>query len=76
MLKCLIIASVFWFNPIISNVDILPDLVGYLLVLKAFAKPSLIYDYASELCTSAKKMCIITGVKLFTILMISSLDEV
>lgn len=74
MLKCLIIASVFWFNPLVSNVDILPDIVGYLLVIKAFFKASYVYDYASELCSSAKKMCIISGVKLFTILMVTSFD--
>lgn len=74
MLKCLIIASVFWFNPLVSNIDILPDIVGYLLVLKAFSQASYVYDCASELCSSAKKMCIISGVKIFTITMVSSLD--
>lgn len=74
MLKYLIIASSFWFNPLVSNIDILPDIVGYLLVLKAFSMSSYVYDYASELCSSAKKMCIISGVKIFTITMISSLD--
>lgn len=74
MLKCLIIAAVFWFNPLVSNIDILPDLVGYLLVLKAFYKASYVYECASELCQSAKKMCIISGVKIFTIFMVSSLD--
>ena len=74
MLKYLIIASVFWFNPLVSNVDILPDFVGYLLVLKAFYKASYSYECASELCQSAKKMCIVSGVKIFTIFMVSSLD--
>ena len=74
MLKYLIIASVFWFNPLISNIDILPDIVGYLLVLKAFSKASYVHDCASDLCAAAKKMCIITGVKIFTIVMVSSLD--
>ena len=74
MLNCLIVAAVFWFNPLVSNIDLLPDLVGYLLVLKAFSKASYVYDCASELCQSAKKMCIISGVKIFTIFMVSSLD--
>lgn len=74
MLKYLIIASVFWFNPLVSNIDILPDLFGYLLVLKSFYKSSYVYECASELCQSAKKMCIISGVKIFTIFMVSSLD--
>ncbi|MBO5312722.1 MAG: hypothetical protein J6B29_02025 [Clostridia bacterium] len=74
MLACLIIASIFWFNPLISNVDILPDVVGYLLVVKAFNKASYVYSQAEEVCTSAKKMVIITGVKLFSIALVSSLD--
>ncbi len=74
MLRYLIVASVFWFNPLVSNIDILPDIVGYLLVIKAFSKSSYVYDYALDLCSSAKKMCIISGVKIFTITMISSLD--
>jgi len=74
MLSYLIVATVFWFNPLVSNIDILPDIVGYLLVIKAFSKSSYVYDYASDLCTSARKMCIISGVKIFTVTMISSLD--
>ncbi len=74
MLKYIIIALVFWFNPLVSNVDILPDIVGYLLIIKAFSKASYVYTCASELCTSAKKMCIISGVKIFSVFMISSFD--
>lgn len=74
MLALLIVAAVFWFNPLISNVDILPDIVGYLLVIKAFNKSSYVYDYADDVCVSAKKMCIISGVKLFSITMVSSFD--
>lgn len=74
MLKFLILASVFWFNPLVSNIDILPDLIGYLFVLKAFSKASYVYDYAEDVCSSAKKMCIISGVKLLSITLVSSLD--
>lgn len=74
MLIYLIIAAIFWFNPLISNVDILPDVIGYILVIKAFSKASYVYDYAEDVCTSAKKMCIVTGVKVFTIFFVSSLD--
>ena len=44
--KYLVIAAVFWFNPLVSNVDILPDILGYLLVLKAFSRASYLYSYA------------------------------
>lgn len=74
MLALLIVAAVFWFNPLISNVDVLPDIVGYLLVIKAFNKSSYVYDYADDVCVSARKMCIISGVKLFSITMVSSFD--
>ena len=74
MLKYLVIAAIFWFNPLISNVDVLPDLVGYILIIRAFSKASYLYDYADEVCKSAKKMCIISAVKLFSIVMVSSFD--
>ena len=74
MLKYLIIASICWFNPLVSNIDILPDLIGYLLVLKAFSKASYVFDNAADLCSSARKMCIVSGVKMLTVFMVSSLD--
>lgn len=74
MLGCLITASIFWFNPLISNVDFLPDVIGYMLVIKAFSKSAYIYDFAEDVCVGAKKMCIITAVKFFTIFIVSSLD--
>ena len=74
MLKYLVLASIFWFNPLISNVDILPDFFGYLLLIKAFSKASYVSEYADDVCVSAKKMCIITGVKILSIFMVSSFD--
>ena len=74
MLKLLILASVFWFNPLVSNVDILPDIVGYLLVMKAFSKMSYIHEYAEDLCKSARTMAIISLAKVLSIALISSLD--
>lgn len=74
MLKLLIIASIFWFNPLISNVDVLPDIVGYILVYKAFSKMSYVHEYASDLCKNARSMAIISGLKFLSIGLISSLD--
>ena len=74
MRVCLIIAAIFWFNPLVSNVDVLPDLVSYLLVLKAFSKLSYIHEYANELCIATKKMCIVSGAKILSIYLVSSLD--
>lgn len=74
MLKYLIIASVFLFNPLVSNIDILPDLVAYLLIIKAFSKASYVYTCTEELVSSARKMAIVSAVKLFSIIMVSSFD--
>ena len=74
MLRYIVIALVFWFNPLISNIDILPDIVGYLLITKAFSKASYTHSCAAELCVSANKMSIISGVKVLTIFMVSSFD--
>ncbi|MBE6674192.1 MAG: hypothetical protein E7596_03685 [Ruminococcaceae bacterium] len=74
MLKLLIIAAIFWFNPLVSNIDILPDIIGYLLVIKAFSRASYIYGFVDDVYTSAKKMCIITGAKIFSMLLVSSFD--
>ena len=74
MLKYIVVALIFWFNPLVSSIDILPDIFGYLLIIKAFSKASYSYSCASDLCTCAKKMCIITGVKFFSIFMVSSFD--
>ena len=74
MLKYLIIASIFWFNPLVSNIDILPDIIGYLLVIKAFSRASYLYSFVDDVYTSAKKMCIISGAKLLSLLLVSSFD--
>ena len=74
MLKYLIISAIFWFNPLISNIDILPDLVGYILIIKAFSKMSYLHDYAGDVCKSAKKMCIVSGAKILSIFLVSSFD--
>ena len=55
MLKYLVIAAIFWFNPLISNVDILPDLIGYILIIRAFSKASYLYDYADDVCKVRRK---------------------
>ncbi len=74
MLKYLIIAAIFWFNPLVSNIDILPDIIGYLLVVKAFSRASYIYGFVDDVYVSAKKMCIISGAKILSILLVSSFD--
>ena len=74
MLKYVVLASIFWFNPLISNIDILPDVVGYLLIIKAFSRLSYVNSYAEDVLKAARKMCIVTGLKLLSIFLVSSFD--
>ena len=74
MLKYLILASVFLFNPLVSNIDILPDAIAYLLIMKALSKVSYIYDFAEEAYNGAKKMLIVSLAKLGSLMLISASD--
>lgn len=63
----IIIALVILSNPIISNVDILPDFIAYSLILIALSKTSY-YDqksYAAQKC--AKNMLFVSGARLLSI---------
>lgn len=68
-LRYFVIAFFFLFNPVISNIDLIPDFIGYLLIMKALSKPSYIYGDAEDAYISARKMCIISFVKTITILL-------
>ena len=68
-LRFFVFASLFLFNPIISNIDLLPDFIGYLLIMKALSKSSYIYGDAEDAYISARKMCIISLVKTISILL-------
>ena len=74
----LILSFLFLFNPIISVIDILPDFIGYLFLLRFFHTMSYTNDKADELCKSIKKLSLITGIKIITLLFMPtfiSLDQ-
>lgn len=74
MLKYMIIASVFLFNPLVSNIDALPDTFAYLFIMKALSKNAYIYDHAEEAYNGARTMLIISVAKSFSVLLISPQD--
>lgn len=74
----LILAVIFLFNPIISVIDILPDLIGYLFLLKFFHRMSYTNDKADDLCHSIKILCLVTGAKLISLILmpvLAALDQ-
>ena len=76
--RYLILAAVFLFNPIISVIDIFPDVIGYLFLLKFFHFMSYTNDKVDDLCKSIRTLCLITGIKLLSILllpMFTALDQ-
>ena len=74
----LILSVIFLFNPIVSVIDIFPDFIGYLFLLKFFHRMSYTNDKADDLCHSIKTLILITGIKAITLLLmpaLSSLDQ-
>ena len=64
-----IIAFIFLANPLVSNVDILPDLVAYVLIMIALSKPSYFSAKSFSVYKSARTMAIISACKLASIYM-------
>ncbi len=62
-----IIAFLFLANPLVSNIDILPDFVAYLLIMIALAKPSYFDIKAFSAYKSARKMLIVSVCKLISV---------
>ena len=69
-----ILASIFLFNPMVSNIDVLPDVFAYILIMIALSKPAYTNDVAEQAYVGARKMAIITLIKLFSLLLISGDD--
>ncbi|MBQ7353091.1 MAG: hypothetical protein IJW54_03700 [Clostridia bacterium] len=67
-LRYFVIAFIFMANPFLSNIDILPDFIGYLLIMRALSKSTYIFGHAEDAYNSARKMCLISFVKTITIL--------
>lgn len=70
----LVFASIFLFNPFISNIDLLPDFIAYLLIMKALWKDTYTNANAEDAYNSARNMLIISVAKSLSIILISSQD--
>ena len=69
----LILSAIFLFNPIISIIDIFPDFIGYLFLLKFFHTMSYTNDKVDDLCKSIKTLSLITGIKIIALLLMPAL---
>ncbi len=72
--KYFILSAIFLFNPLISVIDVLPDFLGYYFLMKAFTPTSYIFDNASDLYDSIKRMMIIGVAKFFCTFLIFVTD--
>ncbi len=62
-----LIAFIFLANPLVSNVDILPDFIAYILMMIALAKPSYFDVKAFSAYKNARTMVIISFFKLISV---------
>lgn len=69
----LILSFVVLFNPIISVIDVLPDFIGYLLLLKFFHIMSYTNDSVNDLCKSIRILSLITGLKIVSLVLMPTL---
>ncbi|MBQ8392268.1 MAG: hypothetical protein IJX51_00705 [Clostridia bacterium] len=72
--KYFVISAIFLFNPLISVFDILPDFIGYYFLMRAFTPTSYIFDNASDLYDSAKRMMLIGIAKFFSVFLLFVTD--
>ena len=69
-----ILSALFLFNPIVSVFDILPDFIGYFLLMKAFTDASYVFDNADETHQAFKKMGILSLFKLLSMIILPFTD--
>ena len=62
-----LIAFIFLANPLVSNIDILPDLVAYVLIMIALSKPSYFDTKAFSAYKSARTMAVVSSFKLISV---------
>jgi len=51
-----VLAAIFLFNPLVSVIDVLPDFIAYLLLMKGLSHSSYAYDSASDAHDAMQKM--------------------
>ncbi len=68
----LLLALVFLFNPPLSLIDVLPDFVGYLLLMSAIRNAAAVFPHFDEAYRGFEKMFWITLIKLPALLLMLS----
>lgn len=69
-----VIASIFLFNPLISNIDLLPDFVAYLLIMKALWKDTYTNANAEDAFVASRNMLIVSVAKALSVVLVSLQD--
>ena len=62
-----IIAFLFLANPLVSNIDVLPDLIAYILIMIALTKPSYFNTKAFSAYKGARIMAVVSACKLISV---------
>ncbi|MBR5445572.1 MAG: hypothetical protein IKV57_05595, partial [Clostridia bacterium] len=65
----LLIGFLFLINPVIHVMDILPDCIGYFLIVKGLSKTALFVDHLAVARGQFWKLALIDLVKMFSILL-------
>lgn len=69
----LTLSFIILFNPIVSVLDIFPDFIGYLLLLKFFHTMSYTNEDVNDLCKSIRILTLISGLKVVSLLLMPTL---
>ena len=67
-------AAIFLFNPVVSVFDLLPDFIGYFLIMRAFSEASYVYDNAVETKDAFKQMALISVFKFISMIIVPFTD--
>lgn len=70
------IAFLFLFNPNIANVDILPDIFGYIIISVSLSKLAMISEALYDAQKAFEKLIIIDGAKLISVFWVFGVDAV
>ena len=70
-----ILFAIFFFNPVFSVVDVLPDFLAYLFLMLAISKAKYFFDNLSDAYDSFKKVFTVTAIKAFCGILLPFVDE-
>lgn len=71
----LIVGFLFLVNPVVHVLDLLPDCIGFFLIVKGLSKTSLFVDHLSDAKEKFSKLALIEVVKFFSILLWPSVSD-